>query len=145
MTPLIKFLFLMTFQMRVGFSRLQALVRSRKLCASYHVARRRITYFQGRCRGFLVRRAYRRRLQAVIIIQTYTRGMIARRLYRRLRGEVDVNTVLFLLTVRVDAIHCQGLFRQLFLSPSVPQTAGGWENASRRGSQTEESDVSKKS
>ncbi|KAF3847133.1 hypothetical protein F7725_020161 [Dissostichus mawsoni] len=46
--------------MRAGFSRLQALVRSRKLCASYHVARQRITGFQGRCRGFL----YRRRLEA---------------------------------------------------------------------------------
>lgn len=104
-----KFLFLMTFQMRVGFSRLQALVRSRKLCASYHVARQRITYFQGRCRGFLVRRDFRHQLQAVIIIQTYTRGMIARRLYKRLRGEVDINTLLFtvqLLGVRVYVIHC---------------------------------------
>lgn len=74
--------------MRVGFSRLQALVRSRKLCASYHVARQRITSFQGRCRGFLVRRAARRRLSALVTIQAYTRGMIARRLYQRLRAEV---------------------------------------------------------
>ncbi|XP_070399828.1 myosin VIIAa [Nothobranchius furzeri] len=73
--------------MRAGFSRLQALVRSRKLCASYHVARQRITGFQGRCRGFLVRGAFRHRLWAVITIQAYTRGMIARRLYRRLKGE----------------------------------------------------------
>uniref|UniRef100_A0A671U7L0 Myosin VIIAa n=1 Tax=Sparus aurata TaxID=8175 RepID=A0A671U7L0_SPAAU len=75
--------------MRAGFSRLQALVRSRKLCASYHVARQRITCFQGRCRGFLVRRAFRHRLWAVITVQAYTRGMIARRLYKRLKGEVD--------------------------------------------------------
>ncbi|XP_038549606.1 myosin VIIAa isoform X1 [Micropterus salmoides] len=73
--------------MRAGFSRLQALVRSRKLCASYHVARQRITFFQGRCRGFLVRRAFRHRLWGVITIQAYTRGMIARRLYKRLKGE----------------------------------------------------------
>uniref|UniRef100_A0A3Q3N381 Myosin VIIAa n=1 Tax=Mastacembelus armatus TaxID=205130 RepID=A0A3Q3N381_9TELE len=73
--------------MRAGFSRLQALVRSRKLCASYHVARQRITCFQGRCRGFLVRRAFRHRLWAVITVQAYTRGMIARRLYKRLKGE----------------------------------------------------------
>uniref|UniRef100_A0A3P8TLY1 Myosin VIIAa n=1 Tax=Amphiprion percula TaxID=161767 RepID=A0A3P8TLY1_AMPPE len=73
--------------MRAGFSRLQALVRSRKLCASYYVARQRITGFQGRCRGFLVRRAFRHRLWAVITIQAYTRGMIARRLYKRLKGE----------------------------------------------------------
>nr|XP_054594574.1 unconventional myosin-VIIa isoform X2 [Nothobranchius furzeri] len=76
-----------SLQMRAGFSRLQALVRSRKLCASYHVARQRITGFQGRCRGFLVRGAFRHRLWAVITIQAYTRGMIARRLYRRLKGE----------------------------------------------------------
>uniref|UniRef100_A0A8C4EB46 Myosin VIIAa n=1 Tax=Dicentrarchus labrax TaxID=13489 RepID=A0A8C4EB46_DICLA len=82
------FFFFFSFQMRAGFSRLQALVRSRKLCASYHVARQRITGFQGRCRGFLVRRAFRHRLWAVITIQAYTRGMIARRLYKRLKGEV---------------------------------------------------------
>uniref|UniRef100_A0A665TIV3 Myosin VIIAa n=1 Tax=Echeneis naucrates TaxID=173247 RepID=A0A665TIV3_ECHNA len=75
------------YGMRAGFSRLQALVRSRKLCASYHVARQRITRFQGHCRGFLVRRAFRHRLWAIIIIQAYTRGMIARRLYKRLKGE----------------------------------------------------------
>uniref|UniRef100_A0AAQ4PD22 Myosin VIIAa n=1 Tax=Gasterosteus aculeatus aculeatus TaxID=481459 RepID=A0AAQ4PD22_GASAC len=78
--------------MRAGFSRLQALVRSRKLCASYNVARQRITGFQGRCRGFLVRRAFRHRLWAVITVQAYTRGMIARRLYNRLKGEVNSHT-----------------------------------------------------
>lgn len=125
----------MTFQMRVGFSRLQALVRSRKLCASYHLARQRITYFQGCCRGFLVRQAFKHRLQAVVIIQTYTRGMIARRLYKRLRGEVDINL----------QYSCYESDRQLFFSPSVPQTVGGWEDASCWGSQTEESDVCQKS
>lgn len=97
--------------MRVGFSRLQALVRSRKLCASYHVARQRIASFQARCRGFLVRRAFRRRMQAVVIIQKYARGMIARRLYQRLRGEVDLN-----------ALRCcePGLCHPLWLSFSSP-------------------------
>ncbi|KAI2653336.1 Unconventional myosin-VIIa [Labeo rohita] len=55
--------------MRGGFSRLQALYRSRKLYQTYHVARQRITLFQGRCRGYLVRRAFRHRLWAVITIQ----------------------------------------------------------------------------
>uniref|UniRef100_A0A8C1T6Q8 Myosin VIIAa n=1 Tax=Cyprinus carpio TaxID=7962 RepID=A0A8C1T6Q8_CYPCA len=73
--------------MRGGFSRLQALYRSRKLYQTYHIARQRITLFQGRCRGQLVRRAFRHRLWAVITIQAYTRGMIARRLYKRLKGE----------------------------------------------------------
>lgn len=115
-------------QMRAGFSRLQALVRSRKLCASYHVARRRIAYFQGRCRGFLVRRAFRRRLQAVITIQAYTRGMIARRLYKRLRGEVDTNMVLFtalMVPVGVYAVRHGRGFEQKVVSVPI-STTDGW-------------------
>uniref|UniRef100_A0A8C1YM93 Myosin VIIAa n=1 Tax=Cyprinus carpio TaxID=7962 RepID=A0A8C1YM93_CYPCA len=54
-----------------------------------HLCTVRITLFQGRCRGQLVRRAFRHRLWAVITIQAYTRGMIARRLYKRLKGEMS--------------------------------------------------------
>lgn len=77
-------------QMRIGFLRLQALYRSRKLHKQYHMARRRIIEFQARCRGYLVRRAFRHRLWAVLTVQAYARGMIARRLYKRLRGEVSI-------------------------------------------------------
>lgn len=76
-------------QMRIGFLRLQALYRSRKLHKQYHMARRRIIEFQARCRGYLVRQAFRHRLWAVLTVQAYARGMIARRLYKRLRGEVS--------------------------------------------------------
>uniref|UniRef100_A0A8C3PPY3 Myosin VIIA n=1 Tax=Calidris pygmaea TaxID=425635 RepID=A0A8C3PPY3_9CHAR len=79
----------LSLQMRIGFLRLQALYRSRKLHKQYHMARRRIIEFQARCRGYLVRRAFRHRLWAVITVQAYARGMIARRLYKRLRGEVS--------------------------------------------------------
>uniref|UniRef100_A0A8C7U4A5 Myosin VIIAa n=1 Tax=Oncorhynchus mykiss TaxID=8022 RepID=A0A8C7U4A5_ONCMY len=75
-------------QMRAGFARLQALYRSRRLYVTYHVARQRVMGLQARCRGCLVRRAFRHRLWAVITIQAHTRGMIARRLYKRLKGEV---------------------------------------------------------
>uniref|UniRef100_A0A803VI05 Myosin VIIA n=1 Tax=Ficedula albicollis TaxID=59894 RepID=A0A803VI05_FICAL len=78
-------------QMRIGFLRLQALYRSRKLHQQYHMARRRIIDFQARCRGYLVRRAFRHRLWAVLTVQAYARGMIARRLYKRLRGEVSAS------------------------------------------------------
>uniref|UniRef100_A0AAZ3SL99 Myosin VIIAa n=1 Tax=Oncorhynchus tshawytscha TaxID=74940 RepID=A0AAZ3SL99_ONCTS len=74
--------------MRAGFARLQALYRSRRLYVTYHVARQRVMGLQARCRGCLVRRAFRHRLWAVITIQAHTRGMIARRLYKRLKGEV---------------------------------------------------------
>lgn len=57
------------------------------------MARRRIIEFQARCRGYLVRRAFRHRLWAVLTVQAYARGMIARRLYKRLRGEVSTKEV----------------------------------------------------
>uniref|UniRef100_A0A674DRG3 Myosin VIIAa n=1 Tax=Salmo trutta TaxID=8032 RepID=A0A674DRG3_SALTR len=74
--------------MRAGFARLQALYRSRRLYVMYHVARQRVMGLQARCRGCMVRRAFRHHLWAVITIQAHTRGMIARRLYKRLKGEV---------------------------------------------------------
>uniref|UniRef100_A0A8C8C4Q3 Myosin VIIAb n=1 Tax=Oncorhynchus tshawytscha TaxID=74940 RepID=A0A8C8C4Q3_ONCTS len=76
-------------QMRVGFLRLQALYRSRKLFVTYQLARTCVTQIQARCRGFMVRRSFWRQLHAVITIQAYTRGMIARRVTQRLRAEVE--------------------------------------------------------
>lgn len=78
----------LSLQMRLGFLRLQALHRSRKLHQQYCLARRRIIQFQARCRAYLVRKAFRHRLWAVLTVQAYARGMIARRLHRRLRAEV---------------------------------------------------------
>uniref|UniRef100_A0AAQ5ZCV3 Myosin VIIAb n=1 Tax=Amphiprion ocellaris TaxID=80972 RepID=A0AAQ5ZCV3_AMPOC len=74
--------------MRSGFLRLQAVYRSRKHYRSYRMTRLRVTLIQARCRGFLIRQTFWRRLRAVLTIQAYTRGMIARRLCQRLRAEV---------------------------------------------------------
>lgn len=79
---------MLSLQIRLGFLRLQALHRSRKLHKRYRLARQRIIEFQARCRAYLVRKAFRHRLWAVITVQAYARGMIARRLHRRLRVEV---------------------------------------------------------
>uniref|UniRef100_A0A8C7L5K1 Myosin VIIA n=1 Tax=Oncorhynchus kisutch TaxID=8019 RepID=A0A8C7L5K1_ONCKI len=73
----------------VGFLRLQALYRSRKLFVTYRLAKTRVTQIQARCRGFMVRRSFWRQLHAVITIQAYARGMIARRVTQRLRAEVE--------------------------------------------------------
>lgn len=73
--------------MRVGFLRLQALYRSRKLFVTYQLARTCVTQIQARCRGFMVRRSFWKQLHAVITIQAYARGMIARRITQRLRAE----------------------------------------------------------
>lgn len=78
----------LSLQMRLGFLRLQALHRSRKLHQQYRLARQRIIQFQARCRAYLVRKAFRHRLWAVLTVQAYARGMIARRLHQRLRAEV---------------------------------------------------------
>uniref|UniRef100_A0A8C1JN12 Myosin VIIAb n=1 Tax=Cyprinus carpio TaxID=7962 RepID=A0A8C1JN12_CYPCA len=69
-----------SFQMRLGFLRLQALYRSRKLYLAYQASRTRITLLQAWCRGFLLRRTFSKRFHAVLTIQAYARGMIARRL-----------------------------------------------------------------
>lgn len=75
-------------QIRLGFLRLQALHHSRNLHQQYRLTRQRIIKFQARCRAYLVRKAFRHRLWAVLTVQAYARGMIARRLHRRLRAEV---------------------------------------------------------
>uniref|UniRef100_A0A672LNV3 Myosin VIIA n=1 Tax=Sinocyclocheilus grahami TaxID=75366 RepID=A0A672LNV3_SINGR len=80
-----------SFQMRLGFLRLQALYRSRKLYLAYQASRTRITLLQAWCRGFLVRRTFSKRFHAVLTIQAYARGMIARRLCKRLRMEVNLH------------------------------------------------------
>lgn len=76
-------------KMKSGFLRLQAVYRSRKYCRSYQMTRLRVKLIQARCRGFLIRRTFWRRLRAVLTLQAYTRGMIARRLCQRLRAEVN--------------------------------------------------------
>uniref|UniRef100_A0A671LN89 Unconventional myosin-VIIa-like n=1 Tax=Sinocyclocheilus anshuiensis TaxID=1608454 RepID=A0A671LN89_9TELE len=75
------------YAMRLGFLRLQALYRSRKLYLAYQASRTRITLLQAWCRGFLVRRTFSKRFHAVLTIQAYARGMIARRLCKHLRME----------------------------------------------------------
>uniref|UniRef100_A0A4W6D9R3 Myosin VIIA n=1 Tax=Lates calcarifer TaxID=8187 RepID=A0A4W6D9R3_LATCA len=71
-----------------GFLRLQAVYRSRKYYRSYRTTRLRVTLIQARCRGFLIRQTFWRRLRAVLTIQAYTRGMIARRLCQRRKKEL---------------------------------------------------------
>uniref|UniRef100_A0AAQ5XF83 Myosin VIIAa n=1 Tax=Amphiprion ocellaris TaxID=80972 RepID=A0AAQ5XF83_AMPOC len=138
-------------KMRAGFSRLQALVRSRKLCASYHVARQRITGFQGRCRGFLVRRAFRHRLWAVITIQAYTRGMIARRLYKRLKGEVRMKKEMVeqMEKARLEPVNDSDMVDKMFgflgTTSSFPgqegQAPAGFEDLERTHHELQEEDL----
>nr|XP_039264286.1 unconventional myosin-VIIa-like [Styela clava] len=71
-------------KMTLGYARLQALWRGRRLAFRYNFARKRIIGFQAHCRGFLIRRHHRHRLWAIMRIQAGGRGMIARRQYKQL-------------------------------------------------------------
>lgn len=99
------------FQMQSGFLRLQAVYRSRKYYISYQKTRLCVTLIQARCRGFLVRQTFWRRLRAVLTLQAYTRGMIARRLCQRLRAEVNSYYI----------YYCY-----LFCVANVPDRQGYW-------------------
>lgn len=48
-----------------------------------------ILFLQARCRGYLVRREFHRKLWAVTKIQAQVRGLIARRQYRKLKLRVE--------------------------------------------------------
>ncbi|KAI1903183.1 hypothetical protein AGOR_G00024590 [Albula goreensis] len=74
-------------KMQVGFLRLQALFRSRKLYRTYQSVRLCVTHLQAHCRGFLLRQVFYRRMWAVITIQAHVRGMISRRLCKQLKIE----------------------------------------------------------
>ena len=76
--------------MRMGFQRLQALIRSRKLTNQFKHLRRHIVSLQAICRGYLVRKEHRRRHRAAIKIQAAIRGMIARCRYVKLREEYRI-------------------------------------------------------
>uniref|UniRef100_A0A8C7UHB9 Myosin VIIAa n=1 Tax=Oncorhynchus mykiss TaxID=8022 RepID=A0A8C7UHB9_ONCMY len=138
--------------MRAGFARLQALYRSRRLYVTYHVARQRVMGLQARCRGCLVRRAFRHRLWAVITIQAHTRGMIARRLYKRLKGEVRKRQTHAVQTERKpqhepvnDSDMVDKMFGFLGTTNSFPGQEGappaGFEDLERAQKELEEEDL----
>ena len=74
--------------MRMGFERLQAMVRSRQLHSSYKEMRLRIMAFQSRCRGYLARREYKIKLGAIITIQAGFRMVLAKKTVQKLPQEV---------------------------------------------------------
>uniref|UniRef100_A0A8C9FMJ9 Myosin VIIA n=1 Tax=Pavo cristatus TaxID=9049 RepID=A0A8C9FMJ9_PAVCR len=133
-------------QMRVGFLRLQALYRSHKLHKQYHMARRRIIEFQARCRGYLVRRAFRHRLWAVLTVQAYARGMIARRLYKPRRKKELLEKMERARNEPVnDSEMVDKMFGFLGTTSSLPgqegQAPNGFEDLERAQKELEEEDL----
>ena len=76
------------FQMRLGFERLQALVKTRQLATSYKEMRKRIIAFQSLCRGCISRREHRLKLGAIVTLQAGFKMALARKELNRRKKEV---------------------------------------------------------
>lgn len=73
--------------MKIGYMRLQALIRSRVLSHRFRHLRGHIVGLQARARGYLVRRMYRKKMWAIIKIQAHVRRLIAQRKYKKVKYE----------------------------------------------------------
>lgn len=71
--------------MRLGYMRLQALIRARVLSHRFRHLRGHIVGLQAHARGYLVRREYGHKMWAIIKIQAHVRRMIAQRKYRKIK------------------------------------------------------------
>jgi myosin-7 len=76
-------------EMRLGFQRLQALIRMRQLNLQFTRLRQRVVSLQAHCRGHLLRREYQNKRAAVIRIQRFVRAFIARKQMMKLQKEVN--------------------------------------------------------
>lgn len=75
-------------RMRVGYMRLQALIRSRVLSHRFRHLRGHIVGLQAKARGYLVRRMYRQKMWAIIKIQAHVRRMIAQRRFTKIKVSI---------------------------------------------------------
>ncbi|XP_056133744.1 unconventional myosin-VIIa [Lampris incognitus] len=70
---------------QLGFTRLQAKVRSRQLQYRYSKEREAVLVIQTRVRGFLARKQLTRKRDAVILLQAHTRGFLARNAVKQMK------------------------------------------------------------
>lgn len=71
--------------MRVGYMRLQALIRARVLSHRFRHLRGHVVALQARARGYLVRRMFRTKMWAIVKIQAHVRRMIAQKRYKKIK------------------------------------------------------------
>lgn len=74
-------------RMRIGFERLQAVIRTRQLVTSYKEMRRRVIVFQACCRGSIARRELRMKMGAIITIQAGFKMVYAKKELEKRRKE----------------------------------------------------------
>lgn len=73
--------------MKMGYMRLQALIRARVLSHRFQHLRGHIVGLQAHSRGYLVRREYGHKMWAIIKIQSHVRRMIAQRRFQKIKFE----------------------------------------------------------
>lgn len=71
--------------MKVGYMRLQALIRSRVLSHRFRHLRGHIVGLQARARGYLIRKMYAKKMWAIIKIQAHVRRVIAQRKFNKIK------------------------------------------------------------
>uniref|UniRef100_A0A3P8TVQ5 Si:ch73-194h10.2 n=1 Tax=Amphiprion percula TaxID=161767 RepID=A0A3P8TVQ5_AMPPE len=73
---------------QLGFTRLQAQVRSRQLHFQYKRKREAALVLQTQVRGYLARKDWKRKRDAVILLQAQTRGMLARKALEKMKRDM---------------------------------------------------------
>lgn len=76
-------------EMKIGFQRLQALLRARQLNNQFKHLRQHVVALQARCRGYLLRKEYSTKKHAIVKIQRFVRAFIARKQMMKLQREVN--------------------------------------------------------
>lgn len=71
--------------MKVGYMRLQALIRSRVLSHRFRHLRGHIVGLQAHARGYLIRRMATKKRLAIIKIQAHVRRVIAQRKFNKIK------------------------------------------------------------
>lgn len=89
-SDIMKHCFFFPCQLKQGFARLQAKVRSRQLHAEYKRRRVAAITLQTQTRGYLARKDLKCKKNAVILLQTQTRGLLARKTLKRMKSDVSL-------------------------------------------------------
>ena len=117
----------MCLQMKLGFTRLQATWRARKLTRDYRKMRRCVYLFQSRCRGMLrrrdFRRGFRRGVQSIIIIQRGVRKALAIRKANKMCLEVSMLLILYFSKLKTFEHVSNQWAPEFLVSPSESNKA----------------------
>lgn len=75
-------------QVQLGYSRLQATVRSRQLTCQYELERKATLLLQAQIHTYFARKEWMQKRAAVILLQAHVRGMHARKSVQKMKNDV---------------------------------------------------------